>query len=247
MQHRDQIVVTLTTWSARISNIPSVLDSIYSQTMLPDVVVLNLAFNEIIPSDVETYLNVHHVEVNRVKDTKVYKKLLPTLRRYPEACIISIDDDFIYPRGMIEEFMTIHKKHPHSPITGNRLVFHHLNCHCGCASLTKREFFGDSFDNIDEEVMANCPADDIVYTYFCSREGYYYVRTKNVYFLNMMKYRDVSPFSKSISNYNEAYYLYLERKFGKLPRTNLIGYAFMVIQRRICAFLEYMHNLLHLL
>lgn len=119
----EQIIISLTTYSRRFNNIPAVLDSIYGQTLLPDKVVLNLAIDETIPETVQSYISDHHIEVNRVPDTKVYKKLIPTLRKYPNDCIITIDDDFLYPENMIEDFMNIHEKYPHNPISGNRIVF----------------------------------------------------------------------------------------------------------------------------
>ena len=79
----ERIIVSLTTWSKRIGNIPVVLDTIFNQTVQPDLVVLNLAHDEIIPEDVKHYINSHNIEINRVKDTKVYKKLIPTLKKYP--------------------------------------------------------------------------------------------------------------------------------------------------------------------
>ena len=67
---KEQVIVSLTTWSKRIANLPAVLDSIYAQTYQPDKIVLNIAFYEAIPEDVESYLKQHNVEVNYVEDTK---------------------------------------------------------------------------------------------------------------------------------------------------------------------------------
>ena len=162
----EHLIVTLTTWEARIGNIPAVLDSIFAQTLKPDLVVLNLAFGLQVPAHVQAYLDSHGVEVNRVEDTRVYKKLIPTLKKHPDACVVSIDDDWIYPEGMLEEFMSIHRAHPHRPISGNRVRAHRTDFHCGCASLTKREFFGKYLDMIDADVIHNCQSDDTVYTFF---------------------------------------------------------------------------------
>lgn len=169
---KEKIIVTLTTWSKRISNIPIVLDTIYKQTLPPDLVVLNLAFDEVIPTDVQQYLDQHSVEVNRVEDTKVYKKLIPTLKKYPHDCIISIDDDWLYPEGMIEEFVKFHKLYPNNPISGNKEVFCGIQCHCGCASLTKASFWGEYLNMIDGDVIVNCPSDDMVYSYLSTLAGH---------------------------------------------------------------------------
>lgn len=215
----EQIIVTLTTWSKRIGNIPVVLDTIFAQTMPPDKVVLNLAYEEKIPDEIQCYIDSHGVEVFRTEDTKVYKKLIPTLFRYPNDCIISIDDDWLYPKGMIEDFMTIHRQYPKYPISGNRGVAFGLQCHCGCASLTKYEYFGNLLDSIDSDIIRNCKSDDIVYTYFANKSGHPYIRTKGQYYTNMISYNNNEGYSASFDNdlymINQSFN-YLISRFGQV-------------------------------
>ena len=151
MMVKERVIVSLTTYSKRIGNIPVVLDTIFAQTVPPDLVVLNLAYDEVIPEYVIKYIESHSIEVNRVPDTKVYKKLIPTLKKFPQDSIISIDDDFLYPSNMIEDFLHIHKLYPNNPISGNDVVQYGMQCHCGCASLMKYCFLGNEIDYIDDE------------------------------------------------------------------------------------------------
>ena len=211
---KEELIVSLTTWKARIRNIPIVLDSIVHQTLPPDRIVLNLAFEEVIPEDIQAYIDLHHIEVNRVPDTKVFKKLIPTLKKYPEACVVSIDDDWIYPEGMLEEFMRIHQAHPNAPISGNKVEAFGCNCHCGCASLTKREFFGPYLDWIDDQVIQHCESDDIVYTFFERKNGYSYIRTDSLYFDNMTPFNPSEPYSTPASSIIPDWH-YLTGRFGK--------------------------------
>lgn len=214
----ERVVVTLTTWHKRIGNIPVVLDTIFSQTILPDIVVLNLSYEEKIPAEVQNYIDSHNIEVNRVPDTKVYKKLMPTLKKYPNDCIINIDDDWLYPRGMIADFMAIHAIYPEYPISGNRVIYQGLQCHCGCASLTKASFFGEYIDKVDQEIMSNCPSDDIVFTYLANLAGHPYIRTKDLYFINMESYNEIERYSDLIVG-NEGLkisYDYLVDRFGRI-------------------------------
>lgn len=214
---KEKLIVSLTSFGKRLENIPIVLDTIFSQTMLPDKVVLNLAFDEVIPIHVQLYLEKNKIEVFRVPDTKVYKKLIPTLKRYPNDIIISIDDDWLYPDRMIEDFMNIHQRYPNHPISGNRVIFNGLQCHCGCASLTKKEFFGDLLDNVDDDLMSNCPSDDLVYTYLALSSGYMYIRSQNQYFTNMVPYGNEKSYSKEMEEDFgiERTFNYLVNRFGK--------------------------------
>lgn len=216
---QERIIVTLTTWSKRIGNIPTVLDTIYAQTRKPDLVVLNLAYDEVIPEDVHNYIEQHSVEVNRVEDTKVYKKLIPTLKKYPNDCVISIDDDWLYPEGMIEDFMSVHKLYPNNPISGNKEVACEIPCHCGCASLTKAEFFGDYLYMIDDELIQNCPSDDLVYSYLAALTGRPYYRTIYEYFINMEPYCSNDAYSMH-NPWPDLYktFEYMKNRFGQPPR-----------------------------
>lgn len=213
----EKVIITLTSYRHRLGNLPTVLDTIYRQTVPPDLVVLNLAHNEIVPTEVLNYLSEHNVEINRVEDTKVYKKLIPTLKKYPDAVVISIDDDWLYPNGMIADFLEIHNKYPSNPISGNGFVYSGMICHCGCASLTKAKYFGSYLNDISD-VIPNCPCDDIVYTYFANKAGYPYIVTKEKYFTNMTPFNGDNGYSEIIAGEQqiEISFSYLIQKYGEL-------------------------------
>lgn len=212
----------MTTWKARIANIPVVLDSIYKQMLLPDKVVINLAYSEEIPPIVQDYITKHGVEVFRTKDTKVYKKLIPTLLRYPDACVINIDDDFIYPSEMIADFMDMHRKYPNHPVSGNRYLMGGMVSHCGCASLTKLEYFGDYLHYVDDNFINNCPSSDVAFTYFAALSGHPYLESKGLYFTNMQTFNEVNPYSPSFDDGIDRSFRYLTGRFGEMDREQLV-------------------------
>ncbi len=223
---KERVIVSLTTYSKRIGNIPVVLDTIFAQTVPPDLIVLNLAYDEVIPDDVKKYIESHPIEVNRVPDTKVYKKLIPTLKKYPQDSIISIDDDFLYPNNMIEDFLHIHKLYPDNPISGNDVVLYGMQCHCGCASLVKYCYLGNEIEHIDDEVMKHCPSDDLVYTYFSNRNNHPYIRTNELYFNNMQSYLEGDSYSNEVGGGTGITdtYDYLIKRFGKLEQNLILQY-----------------------
>lgn len=214
---KERIIVSLTSYKPRFGNLPTVLDTIFAQTLPPDKVVLNLAFDELLPDEVANYLDIHNVEIFRVPDTKVYKKLIPTLKRYPDDAIISIDDDWLYPPEMIKDFADTHKALPNNPISGNSDVIFDIKCHCGCASLTKSEYFGDWLNSIDNTIISHCPSDDMVYTYFCVKAGHPYVKTKGSYTTNMDPYNEKHAYSKEYPNGVLDTFNFLTSKYGALP------------------------------
>lgn len=212
----EKIIVSLTSYGERLNNLPVVLDTIYAQTLPPDLVVLNLAYEEVLPKEVEDYLRIHHAEINRVADTKVYKKIIPTLKKYPKDCIISIDDDWLYPNKMIEDFVNIHKHYPNNPISGNRVIVNGMQCHCGCASLVKKEYFGEYLDLFDNDIYVNCKSDDVFYTYCAAKNNIPYVRTQNEYFLNMKSFNSIDSYSENNLNEIEKSFEYLINNYGNI-------------------------------
>ena len=107
-----QIIISLTSWKKRIQNVPMVIQSILTGTKPPDKIVLNLSTDEFLLKDKElpTYLlmlkETNKIEINWVKEnTKAFKKIIPTMKLYPESIIISIDDDIIYPEFFLEKMV----------------------------------------------------------------------------------------------------------------------------------------------
>jgi len=216
----EQVIVSLTTWRARIHNIPVVLDSIFNQTVKPDTIIINLAYDEIVPHEVEEYINEHNIVVNRVEDTKVYKKFIPTLKKFPDACVINIDDDMIYPEGMIEDFLNQHEIYPDNPICGNHSFCFGIMCHCGEASLTKLSFFGNYLDTIDSDLMTHCPSSDFVYSYFAIKSGHPYIPSKGYYGTEYTPaYRAEESWSDNVIGQQgiKDTYTYLVNRYGAIP------------------------------
>lgn len=63
MNEPEKLIVSFTSWTPRFGNIPIVLDSVFNQTVKPDLVVLNLANDEVLPEFLETYIGHYGVEV----------------------------------------------------------------------------------------------------------------------------------------------------------------------------------------
>jgi hypothetical protein len=116
----EDLIVSLTTYPARISKVWLVLESILSQTIQPDRIILWLY-------DGEFPRGVHQPElvdlINRgleiqfcSTDLRPHNKYYHTLLNYPKAHIITLDDDMIYPPRLIERLLHYKFVHPGSII-----------------------------------------------------------------------------------------------------------------------------------
>lgn len=186
---KEKIIVSCTSYGKRIDNLRHVFMSIVTQSLKPDVIVLNLAHGEVIPERLANFMGKYKdlFRVNYVENTYVWKKFIPTFELYPEDIIICIDDDFIYPSYMIQDFVDTYTANPTKPVSGNRVTLYGLQCHCGCASLVKKEFF-DGIE-ITPEMIAKCHSSDFAYTWLLAQKGIFYQRTKKEYFHNMTELR----------------------------------------------------------
>lgn len=170
----ERYIITLTSWPKRIHNIPIVLNDILEQTILPHKICLNLSIEEFpkkeesLPESVIQYINKNKniIEIHwLVHNTKTWKKIIPTLYRYPNDCIICIDDDVHYPKDFIETFVKMHEKMPNSPLSGvNYKICQENIQHCGTGSLDKLSFIQTQLETITKEVF-NEGSTDTFYTY----------------------------------------------------------------------------------
>lgn len=100
-----ELIISLTTYGDRIHEVYLAIESVFNQTMRPNKVILWLSEEEFknkkIPILLEKQVE-RGLDIKYCKDILSYKKLIPTLEQYPNANIITIDDDIIYPINMIE-------------------------------------------------------------------------------------------------------------------------------------------------
>jgi FkbM family methyltransferase len=109
----------MTTLPERINKILPILESIFSQTIKPDLIQINVPKKYIrskAPIVIPDFLKQNGIFVNRCHDLGPATKLLPTLKSGydPDDIIITIDDDVIYHEGMIEKFLIKTKQYPDS-------------------------------------------------------------------------------------------------------------------------------------
>lgn len=119
--YEREIVVSLTTYPARIGGIHKVLDSIYNQTKKPSAVTLWLAKeqfpgkNKDLPAELLSLVKKGLLEVFwEDDDLKPHKKYFGAMQKFPEALIVTIDDDLIYNPKMIERLFVSYLCYPNA-------------------------------------------------------------------------------------------------------------------------------------
>ena len=109
------VVVSLTSYPARFNTLHLVIKSILNQKKQPDKVVLYLDKTvelKDIPSKVTKLQKKGLIIRNICEDIKPHKKYFYAMQEYPDAAIITIDDDVIYPKDTISSLYNSFQNNP---------------------------------------------------------------------------------------------------------------------------------------
>jgi len=118
---RERVVVTLTSYPGRIGTSHKVLTTLLNQTFKPDVLVLWLASEQFpngergVPEAV-LRLKKFGLTIDWCTDIRSFKKLIPALRKYPDAFCVTADDDVYYPPDWLSRLVAAHEKYPRSVV-----------------------------------------------------------------------------------------------------------------------------------
>jgi len=131
MSRSENLIVSLTTTSYRVQNVHRVIASLLSQTVLPHKIVLWLSKESYLmcqgidPSNLPSELsklaseNSELFSIRWTQNTGPYRKLLPTVKDWPDYDVLTVDDDVIYNKNMIESMLVLAEKHKNC-IVANR-------------------------------------------------------------------------------------------------------------------------------
>lgn len=115
----EELIVTLSTFGDRIHSTALTVESLLEQTVKPNHLILNLGRQYEgrgkIPGSLRL-LERRGLEIRFTSDIGPYTKLLPTLKEYPNATIITADDDVLYNFDFISNMVNEHIQHPNEII-----------------------------------------------------------------------------------------------------------------------------------
>lgn len=113
----ENIIVSLTTYPARINEVYYCLNSLLRQTVQPYKTILWLA-KEQFPGEERSIpkrileLQKYGLEIRFCSDFRSYKKILPTIEKYRDKIIVTADDDALYPEDWLEKLILESEKYP---------------------------------------------------------------------------------------------------------------------------------------
>lgn len=116
----NNLIISLTSYPARIRTVHKTIESLLNQTYHAEKIVLWLAEEQFpnkekdLPQNLVELTNGTNFEIDWCEDIRSYKKLIPTLRLYPDSVIITCDDDVVYDENCLEVLYDTHLKDPHS-------------------------------------------------------------------------------------------------------------------------------------
>lgn len=116
IKREQEVVISLTSYPARIGSAYKTIRSLLHQDYLPDRVVLWLAEEQFpnhegVPQKV-LELQKYGLEIRWYHDIRSYKKLIPALIAFPDALIVTVDDDWYYRRDMLRILVEEHRARP---------------------------------------------------------------------------------------------------------------------------------------
>ena len=178
------IVVSLTSWTKRITYVKQVVESIMNNTVKPDRVYLNLSSTEFsgieLPKDLVEYFDSDdRLIINWVDgpNRKAMKKIFPILDYLQDDdIIIDADDDILFPEDFIEsrlsDFDKMGRRYCITSNSHNTVGFNHKMKVVSAMSLFQKKMFNHWKRFVTQGIL-DTQNDDRTYLTLMWLNGYY--------------------------------------------------------------------------
>ena len=132
LSNHSGVIVSLTTFPPRISQLHLMLKSILWQTCPPEKIIVWLSEQEFpgrlndLPEELRR-LMAKGIEFRFVSENfRSHKKYHYVFREYPDSKVITVDDDLIYPRNTVERLLSLSYQYPDT-VCGNVIRKIHMD------------------------------------------------------------------------------------------------------------------------
>ena len=150
-----KVTVSLTSYPGRIGTVHETINTLLTQTVKPDRIVLWLAEEQFPDHEKDLprrllKLKRYGLAIGWCSDLRSYKKLIPALRAYPDDVIITVDDDQFYNPSLLQHLLDSFDKRPDCihTILAMKMVYLGGGRFAPYNSLKYAEDFGASYDNL---------------------------------------------------------------------------------------------------
>lgn len=112
-----QVIISLTSFPARVNTVHQAIQTLLVQTYKADRIILWLARDEFPEGENSLPLQLQKLcarglEIRWCENIRSYKKLIPTLERFPDAIIMTFDDDLLYSKYVVERLIAAYMARP---------------------------------------------------------------------------------------------------------------------------------------
>jgi hypothetical protein len=108
-------VVSFTSFKDRLKVVPLVIDSLLKQTLKPYKIILVVDEFEknILTENITHYVDSGDIEIIYAEDDiKPHKKYYYAMQKYPDCCVITVDDDIIYSTDLVSSLFESYVNYP---------------------------------------------------------------------------------------------------------------------------------------
>lgn len=173
----NKIIISLTSYPARISIVDQVIESLFEQTEQADEIVLWLSSLEFpnkykdLPEKLNNLVGKNGFRIEWINENiRSHKKYFYVLQN-SEDIIITVDDDTIYSNRMVSTLMDSYRKHPHAVSARNI----HIITKSDGGITPYLSWLGEVEEYIGQERMDLCAigVNGILYPPKCSRQNWF--------------------------------------------------------------------------
>lgn len=110
-----ELIVSLTTIPSRIDSVYLAVESMLRQTYKPDKIILWLAedeFHNVVLPDNLLKQRERGLEIRYCENLKSHKKYYEAMRQFPQALLVTIDDDIFYSERLLENLVRAYVHNP---------------------------------------------------------------------------------------------------------------------------------------
>lgn len=115
---KNPLIISLTSYPARMGTITQTVSSLMTQTLKPDNIILWLTVQQFPRREADVPLSVLNLRKYGLtiewcnRPIRSYTKLVPSLQKYPNAIIVTADDDILYRRDWLAGLYNAYLKAP---------------------------------------------------------------------------------------------------------------------------------------